>query len=62
MMGELVAFVSIYEAMLLAHETAAPIEDGVFWPSGIALYAAMALQSEFNGRMLEMIRELAGPP
>jgi 4-hydroxyphenylacetate 3-monooxygenase len=60
MMGELAAFVSIYEAMLLAHEAAAPIENGVLWPSKTTLYAAMAMQSEFNGRMLEMVRELAG--
>ena len=33
-MGELAALVSIYEAMLLAHETIAPIdENGVLWPS-----------------------------
>jgi len=30
----------------------------VLWPSRVTLYAAMAMQSEFNGRMLEMIREL----
>ena len=60
MMGELAALVSIYETMLLAHETMAPIEDGVLWPSKTALYSAMALQSELNGRMLEIIRELAG--
>ena len=59
-MGELAALVSIYEGMLLAHETNAPIKDGVLWPSVITLYSAMAMQSEFNGRMLEMIRELAG--
>jgi 4-hydroxyphenylacetate 3-monooxygenase len=50
--------VSIYEGMLLAHETNGPIKDGVLWPSVITLYAAMAMQSEFNGRMLETIREL----
>ena len=60
MMGELAALVSIYEAMLLAQETMAPIKDGVLWPSPVTLYSAMAMQSEFNGRMLEMIRELAG--
>src|SRR3954452_18869309 len=61
MMGELAALVSIYESMLLAHETAATIDaDGVLWPSKTTLYAAMALQSELNGRMLEIIRELAG--
>src|SRR5437899_6449634 len=59
-MGELAALVSIVETMLLAHETMAPIENGVLWPSKTALYSVMALQSEMNGRMLEMIRELAG--
>jgi 4-hydroxyphenylacetate 3-monooxygenase len=58
MMGELAALASIYEGLLLAHETNSPIENGVLWPSRITLYAAMALQSEFNGRMLEIIREL----
>jgi 4-hydroxyphenylacetate 3-monooxygenase len=60
MMGELVAFVSIFESMLLAHETMATIEDCVLWPSRTAYYAANAMQSEFNGRMLEIIREMAG--
>jgi 4-hydroxyphenylacetate 3-monooxygenase len=47
--------------MLLAHETMASIDtDGVLWPSRTALYSAMALQSELNGRMLEIIRELTG--
>ncbi len=57
-MGELASLTTIYEGMLLAHETSAPIRDGVLWPSVITLYAAMAMQSEFNGRMLETIREL----
>jgi 4-hydroxyphenylacetate 3-monooxygenase len=57
-MGELAALASIYEGMLLAHETNAPIIDGVLWPSRVTLYAAMSMQAEFNGRMLEMIREL----
>jgi 4-hydroxyphenylacetate 3-monooxygenase len=60
MMGELASLASIYESMLLAQETVATIEDGVLWPSRTTLYSAMALQSEFNGRMLESIRELAG--
>src|SRR5690606_12448346 len=48
-------------SMLLAHETAGPLdENGVLWPSRSTLYAVMAMQSEFNGRMLEMIREMAG--
>jgi 4-hydroxyphenylacetate 3-monooxygenase len=57
-MGELAALASIYEGMLLAHETSAPVRDGVLWPSVITLYSAMAMQAEFNGRMLETIREL----
>jgi 4-hydroxyphenylacetate 3-monooxygenase len=60
MMGELVALVSIYESMLLAHETMGTVRDGVLWPSATAYYAASAMQSEFNGRMLEIIREMAG--
>jgi 4-hydroxyphenylacetate 3-monooxygenase len=60
MMGELAALATVYESMLLSHETAAPVRDGVLWPSVVILYAAMALQSELNGRMLEIIRELAG--
>jgi 4-hydroxyphenylacetate 3-monooxygenase len=57
-MGEIAALVSIYEGMLLAHETNGPVREGVLWPSVITLYSAMAMQSEFNGRMLEAIREL----
>ena len=60
MMGELASLISIYESLLLAHETMATIENGVLWPSRTTLYSAMAMQSEFNGRMLEMVRELAG--
>jgi 4-hydroxyphenylacetate 3-monooxygenase len=60
MMGELAALVSIYEGLLLAHEAAAPVINGVLWPHRTTLYSAMAMQSELNGRMLEMIRELAG--
>jgi 4-hydroxyphenylacetate 3-monooxygenase len=61
MMGELAALVSVYETMLLAHETVGVIDaKGVLWPSVTALYSAMALQSELNGRMLETVRELTG--
>jgi 4-hydroxyphenylacetate 3-monooxygenase len=60
MMGELAALVSIFEGMLMAQEVVAPIKNGVLWPSPLTLYSAMAMQSEFNGRMLEMVRELAG--
>ena len=60
-MGEIAALVTIYETMLLSHETTGALDEkGVMWPSVRSLYAAMALQSELNGRMLEMIRELAG--
>ncbi len=61
MMGELAALASIYESLLVSHELMATIDkDGVLWPSRTSLYAASAMQSEFNGRMLEIIRELAG--
>ena len=60
MMGELAALVSIYEALLHSHEATATIVNGVLWPHRTTLYSAMAMQSELNGRMLEMIRELAG--
>jgi len=60
LMGELAALATVYESMLLAHEVAAPVRDGVLWPSVATLYSAMALQSELNGRMLETIRELGG--
>src|SRR5262245_65475822 len=60
LMGELPALLSVYETMLLAQETVATVQDGVLWPSRTALYSAMALQSELNGRMLEIIRELSG--
>lgn len=60
-MGELAAFASIVDSMTQAQEVTATIDsDGVVWPSRTTLYAVMALQSEFNGRMLELVRELAG--
>jgi 4-hydroxyphenylacetate 3-monooxygenase len=60
-MGELAAIVTVIESMLQAHETAATVDqDGILWPSQTTLYSVMALQSELNGRMLEIIRELAG--
>jgi 4-hydroxyphenylacetate 3-monooxygenase len=60
-MGELASLVSIVENMLLSQETTATIDkDGVLWPSKTALYSIMALQSELNSRMLEIIRELSG--
>lgn len=60
-MGELTSLVSIVENMLLAQEVAAEFdENGVLWPSKTALYSVMALQSELNARMIEIIRELSG--
>lgn len=60
-MGELAAFASIVDSMTQAQEVTATIDsDGTVWPSRTTLYSVMALQSEFNGRMLELIRELAG--
>jgi 4-hydroxyphenylacetate 3-monooxygenase len=60
-MGELAAYASIVENMLHAHETLGPIdEDGIVWPSKSALYAVMALQSQINPHMIDIVRELAG--
>jgi 4-hydroxyphenylacetate 3-monooxygenase len=60
-MGELAAWVSIIENMLLSQETVATVDqNGVLWPSATSLYAVMAVQSELNGRMLEIVRELTG--
>jgi 4-hydroxyphenylacetate 3-monooxygenase len=60
-MGELASLVSIVETMLLAQETVATIDgNGVLWPSPTTLYSVMALQSELNARMIEIIRELTG--
>jgi len=60
-MGELASIVTVVDSMLQAHETVAAIDrDGVLWPSQTTLYAVMAMQSELNGRMLEIVRELAG--
>jgi 4-hydroxyphenylacetate 3-monooxygenase len=60
-MGELAALVSIVETMLLAQETVATIDgNGILWPSATSLYSVMALQSELNARMIEIIRELTG--
>src|SRR5215212_6742618 len=60
-MGELASWVSIVENMLLSQETVSTIDqNNVLWPSVTALYSVMAVQSELNGRMLEMVRELSG--
>ncbi|MBX9741502.1 MAG: 4-hydroxyphenylacetate 3-monooxygenase [Beijerinckiaceae bacterium] len=60
-MGELAALVATVEAMLEAQETRAVIDaNGVVWPDKPTLYAVMAMQSENNPRMIEIIRELTG--
>lgn len=60
-MGEMAAMVQLVESMLEAQETKATIDaNGVVWPCKKSLYAVMALQSEFNPRMVDMIRELTG--
>jgi 4-hydroxyphenylacetate 3-monooxygenase len=60
-MGELAAYASIVENMLYSHETIGPIdEDGIVWPSKTALYAVMALQSQINPHMIDIVRELTG--
>lgn len=60
-MGELASLVSIVEGMLQAQECMAEIDEkGVLWPSRTALYSVMALQSELNPKMIDIIRELTG--
>ena len=60
-MGELAAYAAIVENMLYAHETVGPIdEDGIAWPSKPALYGVMALQSQINAHMIDIVRELSG--
>jgi 4-hydroxyphenylacetate 3-monooxygenase len=60
-MGEMAALVQTVESMLEAQETRASIDaKGVVWPCKRSLYAVMAMQSELNPRMVEMIRELTG--
>jgi 4-hydroxyphenylacetate 3-monooxygenase len=60
-MGELAALVMTVEAMLEAQEVRASVDEkGVLWPDRATLYAVMALQSENNPRMINIIRELSG--
>ncbi|MGO4567106.1 4-hydroxyphenylacetate 3-hydroxylase family protein [Rhizobium sp. 2YAF20] len=60
-MGELASLISIIENSLLSQEVTASIDEkGVLWPSRTGLYSVMALQSELNARMIEIIRELTG--
>jgi 4-hydroxyphenylacetate 3-monooxygenase len=60
-MGGLAALATLVDSMLQAHEVTATIDaNGVLWPSQTTLYSVMSMQSEINGRMLEVMRELAG--
>lgn len=60
-MGELASYASIVEHMLHSHETVAEIDkDGILWPSRTALYSVMALQSQINPHMIDIVRELTG--
>lgn len=60
-MGELAALASIVEGMLMSQETLSSVdEEGVLWPARNMLYAVMALQSEINPRMIDIVRELTG--
>jgi 4-hydroxyphenylacetate 3-monooxygenase len=60
-MGELASYASIVEHMLHSHETVAEIDkEGVLWPSRTALYSVMALQSQINPHMIDIVRELTG--
>jgi 4-hydroxyphenylacetate 3-monooxygenase len=60
-LGEMAAFATIVESMVLAQEAQGTIDsEGTVWPSKAALYAVMALQSEINPRLLDIARELAG--
>ncbi len=60
-MGELAAYASLVEQMLYAHEVSGLIDtSGIVWPSKIALYAVMALQSKINSHMIDIVRELTG--
>ena len=60
-LGEMAAYATIVESMMLAQEHQATLDDeGTLWTSRTALYAVMALQSELNPKLLNMARELAG--
>jgi len=61
LMGELAAYASIVDTMLKSQETVATFdEDGVLWPSKVALYSVMALQPQINAKMMDMAREMTG--
>jgi 4-hydroxyphenylacetate 3-monooxygenase len=60
-LGEMAALASIVEIMVEAQESRATVdEDGVVWPSRIALYSVMALQSDLNPKLMDIARDLSG--
>ncbi|WP_424137243.1 4-hydroxyphenylacetate 3-hydroxylase family protein [Roseomonas chloroacetimidivorans] len=60
-MGELASMATIVDSMVQAQEVMAEVEeDGVLWPSRTTLYSVMALQSEINPRMIDIVREITG--
>ena len=59
-LGEMAALASIVDLMVEAQETRATVEDGVVWPSRIALYSIMALQADLNPRLIDLARDLSG--
>ena len=60
MLGEMAALASIVDMMVEAQETRATVEDGVVWPSRVALYSVMALQSQINPWLIDLARDLSG--
>ncbi len=60
-LGQLAAYASIVETMLIAQETVATLDDaGVLWPCRSSLYSVMALQSEMNAKMVDILRDISG--
>jgi 4-hydroxyphenylacetate 3-monooxygenase len=60
-LGEMAALASIVEIMVEAQESRATVDkDGVVWPSQIALYSVMALQSDLNPKLMDIARDLSG--
>ena len=59
-LGEMAALASIVELMVEAQETRATVEDGVVWPSRLALYSVMALQADINPKLIDLARDLSG--
>jgi 4-hydroxyphenylacetate 3-monooxygenase len=59
-LGEMAALASIVEMMVEAQEARATVENGVVWPSRIALYSVMALQADINPKLIDLARDLSG--